>query len=138
MTQEELQNECWKACYHTGDLEFIKKCLDQGLNINARAPISGAVPLGASIYGGHEHIFNYLLKHGADVNTIGYEDGTVLMAASYLGSYGFMQKLLGGPTTRISTTTLRFVVAMIRSSLFARPFGLPIPIAIDIGTTSQR
>ena len=128
MTQEELQNECWKACYRTGDLAIVKECLNKGMDINARASISGAVPLGASVYGGHEHIFDFLLEHGADVNAVGYEEGTVLMAASYLGSYGFMQKLLGGPTTRISTTTLRFVVAMIRSSLFARPFGLPLSL----------
>lgn len=45
MSQEELQNECWKACYHTGDLAFVKKCIAKGLDINASAPISGATPL---------------------------------------------------------------------------------------------
>ena len=44
MTQKELQNACWRACYQTGDLDFVKQCVAQGLDINARAEISGAVP----------------------------------------------------------------------------------------------
>ena len=82
MNQEQLQNECWRACYATGDLAFVKACIAQGLDINARASISGAMPLDASIYGGHYHIFDYLLSQGADVNGIGYEEGTMLMAAA--------------------------------------------------------
>ncbi len=82
MNQQQLQNECWKACYSTGDLAFVKECLAKGLDINARASISGAMPLDAAIYGGHYHIFDYLLSQGADVNGVGYEEGTVLMAAA--------------------------------------------------------
>ena len=94
MNQEELQNECWKACYRTGDLVFVKYCLANGLDINARAPISGAVPLDSAIYGGNKHIFDYLLKNGADVNAIGYEDGTILMGAANQANLEFIAALL--------------------------------------------
>ena len=92
--QSELQNECWKACYHTGDLDFVKDCLEKGLDINARAPISGATPLDASIYGDHQHIFEYLISAGSDVNAIGYEGGTILMATAYLGKADMLKVLL--------------------------------------------
>jgi len=94
MNQIELQNACWKACYNTGDLSKVKEYIDLGLDINARAPISGACPLDASIYGGHFHIFEYLLTIDADVNAVGYEDGTILMAAAYLGKEDMLELLL--------------------------------------------
>ena len=94
MDQSELQNACWKACYNTGDLAFVKECVEKGLDINARAPISSATPLDAAIYGSHNHIFDYLLSLGADVNAIGYEGGTMLMAPAYLGKYEILDKLL--------------------------------------------
>ena len=94
MNQEEIQNACWNACYNTGDLEFVKSCVAKGLNINARAPISGAVPLDAAIYGGHYHIFEYLLEIEADVNAIGYESGTMLMAAANQGLPKMVKRLL--------------------------------------------
>ena len=107
MNQTELQNECWKACYRTGDLDFVKDCIAQGLDINARAQISGATPLDASIYGGHDHIFKYLLQQGADVNAVGYEGGTVLMATAYLGRHDMLKMLLdhGAAPNLASTIT---------------------------------
>jgi len=75
-------------------LEFVKYCLDNGLDINARASISGAVPLDASIYGGHKDIFDFLLENGADVNAFGYENGTMLMAAANQAKLEMMSILL--------------------------------------------
>ena len=94
MNQIELQNECWKACYRTGDLDFVKDCIAKGMDINARAPISGATPLDASIYGGHRPIFDYLISKGADVNAVGYGDYTVLMAAANQGTPEMLKILL--------------------------------------------
>ena len=59
----------------------MQECLKKGMDINARSQIARATPLDASIYGGHLHIFDYLISNGADVNAIGYADYTVLMAA---------------------------------------------------------
>jgi len=94
MNQIELQNECWKACYRTGDLDFVKECLERGMDINARAQISSATPLDAAIYGGHKPIFDYLILNGSDVNAIGYEDGTMLMAAANQGQAEMLKILL--------------------------------------------
>ena len=94
MQQIELQNECCKACYHTGDLAFVQECIKQGMDFNARAPIAGATPLDDSIYGGHRHIFDYLITIGAEVNAIGYADHTVLMAAVNQGCPDIVKILL--------------------------------------------
>lgn len=107
MSQKELQNECWKACYNTGNLDFVKDCLDKGMDINARAEISGATPLDASIYGGHGHISDYLINQGADVNAVGYEDYTILMAAANQGLPDMIRTLLekGADPNLASPTT---------------------------------
>ena len=94
MDIEKLQNECWHACYNIGDLALVKECLERGLDINARAQISGARPLDASIYGNHYSIFMFLLSEGADVNGIGYEEGTMLMAAANQGRVKMLKELL--------------------------------------------
>ena len=94
MNQEELQNNCWKACIGSGDLGFVAKCVADGLNINAIVAISGSTLLDASIYGGHQHIFDFLIENGADVNLASYDNGTALMAASNQGNYEILAKLL--------------------------------------------
>jgi len=94
MNQKELQNESWRACYQSGDLNIVKECLSKGMDINARAEISGATPLDASIYGGHKHIFDYLLSEGANVNAVGYDDYTILMAAANQGNFRILKILL--------------------------------------------
>ena len=94
MKEKELLDECWKACYHRGDLDFVKGCLEKGLDINARLPITGATLLPASIYGGHRHIFDYLILNGADVNAIGDDGYTVLMAAANQGNLEMLEILL--------------------------------------------
>ena len=76
-----LLNDCWRACYHDGDIEKVRGFLESGVDINQRAPCSGACPLDASLHGQHMPLFNFLLEAGANVNGIGYGDGTPLMAA---------------------------------------------------------
>jgi len=94
MNNIQLQNECWKACYQTGDLIFVKECIVKGLDINARAETSGATPLDASIYGNHKHIFDFLISEGANVNAIGYADYTIAMAAANQGKSEMLKILL--------------------------------------------
>lgn len=64
------------------------------MDINARAPISGATPIDASIYGNHRPIFDYLLSMGADVNAIGYGAYTILMSAANQGDPEIVKILL--------------------------------------------
>lgn len=33
MSAKQLENLCWKACYHNGDLEIVKDCVSKGLDI---------------------------------------------------------------------------------------------------------
>ena len=94
MNQTELQKLCWKACYETGDIDVVKDCLAQGLDINVQTQFGGATPLDAAIYGNNKHIVDYLIAHGADVNAIGYEDGTMLMAAANQGNVELLSILL--------------------------------------------
>ena len=75
-------DECWRICYHEGHVTKVKSLLDEGVDINQRAPCSGAAPLDASIWGGHMELFRYLVERGADVNGVGYSDNTALMAAT--------------------------------------------------------
>jgi len=94
MDQKKLEKICWSACYNAGDLELVKECIAKGLDINVRTEFGGATPLDASIYGGHDHVFEYLISNGSDVNAIGYEDGTMLMAAANQGKYDMLNQLL--------------------------------------------
>ena len=74
-------DDCWRACYYDGDIEKVKSLLEAGVDINARAPCSGAAPLDAALHGEHMPLFKFLLNAGADPNGIGYASGTPLMAA---------------------------------------------------------
>ena len=74
-------DDCWRACYHDGDIEQVKAYLESGVDINAQAPCSGSAPLDAALHGGHTPLFEFLLEAGADPNGIGYGAGTPLMAA---------------------------------------------------------
>ena len=90
----ELIDRCWRSCYHDGDVEAVKGFLAAGVDINARAPCSGAAPLDAAIYGGHVELIQYLVDAGADVNGVGYEEATALMAAAYQGDAAAARLLL--------------------------------------------
>lgn len=72
---------CWAACYKEGDLEKVRECLDAGVDINQRAPCSGAAPLDAALWGDHLELARYLLERGADVNGVGYDEYTAFMTA---------------------------------------------------------
>ena len=76
-----LTDTCWAACYEEGNLDKVCECLDAGVDIDQRAPCSGALPLDAALWGGNLEIARYLVDRGADVNGVGYDDYTVLMAA---------------------------------------------------------
>jgi ankyrin repeat protein len=89
-----LIDRCWRACYHDGDVAAVKSFLASGVDINAPAPCSGAAPLDAAIYGGHVDLIRYLVNAGANVNGVGYEDATALMAAAYQGDADTARLLL--------------------------------------------
>ena len=75
-----LIEACWKACYEHGDIDRVRDLLEQGVDIDEPASC-GAVPLDAALWGGHEALARFLVERGADVNAVGYDGYTVLMAA---------------------------------------------------------
>ncbi|MBT4099213.1 MAG: ankyrin repeat domain-containing protein [Gemmatimonadetes bacterium] len=77
-----LVDACWHTCFHDGDIAKVQSFLDQGVDINARAPCSGAAPLDSAIFGGHMDLVRYLIERGADITGEGYSDNTPLMAAA--------------------------------------------------------
>jgi len=83
-------DDCWRACYHEGDIAKVKAHLDSGVDINLPAPCSGAAPLDAALHGGHLQLFEFLLEAGADPNGIGYGSKTPLMAAV---NYQFLESI---------------------------------------------
>ena len=89
-----LIDACWHACYHDGDVDRVQSFFDQGVDIDARAPCSGAAPLDAAIFGGHMDLVRYLVERGADINGIGYGDNTPLMAAANQGNPQAVKLLL--------------------------------------------
>ena len=77
----QLTDDCWRVCYHDGDIDKVRGLLDSGVDINERAPCSGACPLDAALHGEHVPLAKFLLEAGANADGIGYGDGTPLMAA---------------------------------------------------------
>lgn len=71
-----------------GNLELLKYYLDQkGVNINIKCEstteydLEGNTLLHHAIYYGQHPICKYLIKHGADINSIGYGNETPLLVA---------------------------------------------------------
>jgi ankyrin repeat protein len=87
-------DDCWKACYHDGDIEKVKSFLADGVNINDRAPCSGACPLDAAIHGNHDDLAKFLIEQGADLNGYGYGGGTPLTAAANYQNIEMLKTLL--------------------------------------------
>ena len=56
-----------KACA-TGDIEYVKKCLLDGMNPNATCGNNGWTPLILAIEHRQIEIIKFLLKNGADIN----------------------------------------------------------------------
>lgn len=87
-------DDCWRACYESGEVHTVAAYLDDGVDINLRAPCSGAAPLDASIWGGHMGLVRYLVERGADVDGVGYSGFTALMAAANQGMVEAVHLLL--------------------------------------------
>ncbi len=93
--EKSLVDACWHACYHDGDVESVQSFLDRGVDINARAPCSGAAPLDAAIFGDQMELVGHLIDRGADIEGIGYGENTPLMAAANQGNLPTVTLLLG-------------------------------------------
>ena len=77
-------NDVWDAAF-IGDLNMVKKSISDGMDVNARNPVSGDPILFTASLMGHTDIISFLLENGADINIQNREGNTSLHAAAFLG-----------------------------------------------------
>ncbi len=78
------QKDLWGAA-RTGDLEGIRRYLDEGADINELSDEADLSPLSWATLFGQLKAAEFLLEHGADVNTGQEDGGTPLHIAVFLG-----------------------------------------------------
>ena len=77
-------NDVWDAAF-IGDLNRVKKAVSDGLDINARNPVSGDPLLFTASLMGHTDIVSFLLEKGSDINIQNRDGNTSLHVAAFLG-----------------------------------------------------
>ncbi|GBN09836.1 Ankyrin-3 [Araneus ventricosus] len=65
----------------TGDLLFVKYCVEQGCNINSGTNCVKLTTLHIAVFRGHAEVVSYLIDCGADVNALISDDHTALEIA---------------------------------------------------------
>jgi len=76
-----------------GNLPQVKSLLDQGADVKARHPQLGKTALSLAVMNGHADVVEFLLEHGADVNTKD-DTGTALSDAATYGKEDVVKVLL--------------------------------------------
>lgn len=76
-----------------GDLSLVKKCVEDGVDINV-ANEEGLTPLHSSSCNGHADIVKYLLLNGADVNVVDDDMWTPLHGAACFGDVSVVKLLV--------------------------------------------
>ncbi|GBM77469.1 Ankyrin-2 [Araneus ventricosus] len=61
-----------------GDIEFVKYCIENGSDINARSKMLGSTALHKAVLNGHEEIVRHLIECGANVNGACFDGTTAL------------------------------------------------------------
>ena len=64
----------WEAAFK-GNIEAVKKHLEQGVNIGSKDQVFDGTPLHHAAYGGKNEVALFLIKKGADINAIGGPKG---------------------------------------------------------------
>ena len=77
-------NDVWDAAF-IGNVDMVKKAVTDGLDVNARNPVSGDPLLFTASLMGHTDIMSFLLEKGADINIQNKDGNTSLHAAAFLG-----------------------------------------------------
>ncbi len=87
-------NEDFFEAARNGDLPAVKRFIDKGTNVNARAN-DGATALLAASLNGHQEVVQALLDKGADVNAKDNYGATALILASQRGHQEVKELLIG-------------------------------------------
>ena len=64
----------WEAAFK-GNIEAVKKHLEQGVDIGSKDQVFDGTPLHHAAYGGKNEVALFLIKKGADINAIGGPKG---------------------------------------------------------------
>ena len=88
-----VANDVWEAAF-IGDFDMVKKAISEGMDVNARNPLSGDLMLPAAALMGHTEIITFLLEKGADINARNRDGNTALHTAAFLGRADVVELLL--------------------------------------------
>ncbi|MEM8713079.1 MAG: ankyrin repeat domain-containing protein, partial [Planctomycetota bacterium] len=142
--EESLALRAWKAAYSgepagCAPLVVVKECLAEGMDIDARAwPDGGPTALDGALYGDggpRMDVVRFLLEEGADPNAFGYDDGTMLMAASLLSNVEAVQWLLarGADPNLTHPTTLEGPLHWVTAKGFRKEANATVRLLLDAG-----
>lgn len=90
---ERKANDVWEAALF-GDIDVLKKSVENGADVNMRHPQSGDPILSTAALSGNTDVITFLLDKGADVNARNRDGGTALHSAAFLGRADAVKLLL--------------------------------------------
>lgn len=90
---QKAANDIWEAVF-IGDLKFVKQAITEGMDVNAKNPVTGDPLLFIAALMGHTEVMTFLLEKGANINARKGDGNTALHAAAFLGRADAVELLL--------------------------------------------
>ena len=90
---QKVAKDVWEAVF-IGDLKFVQQAITEGVDVNAKNPVTGDPLLSTAALMGHTEVMTLLLQKGADINARKEDGNTALHAAAFLGRADAVELLL--------------------------------------------
>ncbi len=90
---QKAASDIWEAVF-IGDLKFVQKAVTEGMDVNAKNPVTGDPLLFTAALMGHTQVMTLLMEKGADINARKGDGNTALHAAAFLGRTEAVELLL--------------------------------------------